>query len=147
MVRIRNFEENDLFNVMNIADISLQEDYDEEVFLTIMDAWNAGIFVAEVQNTLVGFISGTFGGDVKNSGRILMLAVHPYYRRSGIGSSLMDTFEDHCISKGVNRITLEVRPSNEEAIEFYMSRGYKPVKIMEDFYSNGEKGVKMERYL
>ncbi|MFW6304253.1 MAG: GNAT family N-acetyltransferase [Candidatus Saliniplasma sp.] len=145
MVFVRTFRLEDVKKVMKIADISLKEEYDEELFLTLYSAWNTGFFVAVQETTIVGFICGTIiPGE---NARVLMLAVHPLYRRQGIGSTLMDVFIGRCTMDDVNIVVLEVRPTNNVAINFYLKRNFKPVETLEDFYTNGEKALKMVKHL
>ena len=140
MVLIRNFKRKDIEEVIYIAEISLTETYSDELFYSIYNAKNTIFLVAEINNTVVGFLSSIYNS--KNA-RLLMLAVHPFYRRRGIGSELMDSFLQLCISKGIKRITLEVRPSNTDAITFYRKRGFITTDILDDFYTDGEKAIKM----
>ena len=141
MVLVRNFRKKDLEKVTYIAEVSLTEEYSDQLFLALNNAENTIFLVAEMNNTVVGFLSSIANKD--EDARILMLAVHPFYRNRGIGSSLLSTFQEICISNGIKRITLEVRPSNKRAIEFYRKRGFYSIEILEDFYTNGEKAIKM----
>ena len=45
--------------------------------------------------------------------------------------------------QNMNKITLEVRESNERAIKFYRKKGLKPKGWIKDYYKN-EKGILME---
>ncbi len=146
MVYIRNFQRGDLEAVQKIADLSLKENYSSELFLTIHRSWNGSFLVAVKDEKVVGFISG-LNNPKDSSSRILMLSVHPAYRRQGIGSSLLNTFVQRCSKLGSSQIYLEVRPSNRYALEFYEKRGFERADVIEDFYTNGESGIKMIRYL
>ncbi|MFW6041142.1 MAG: ribosomal protein S18-alanine N-acetyltransferase [Thermoplasmatota archaeon] len=140
MAVIRDFNIKDLGRIVHIAELSLQEQYSHDLFILIQESKNTVFYVADLHNTVVGYITGILS---EKDARVLMLAVHPFYRRRGIGSELMDSFTNTCLSKGVRRITLEVRPSNKVAIEFYKKRGFHPIDIIKDFYTNGEEGIKM----
>jgi len=145
MVLIRNLKLEDIKDVMKIADTSLKEVYTDELFLTLYSAWNTGFYVAVQDEVIVGFVCGTIIPE--NQARILMLAVHPLYRRSGIGSRLMDVFTRKCVIENVDTIILEVRPTNNVAINFYLNRNFTPVETLEDFYTNGETAIKMIKHL
>ncbi len=145
MVVIRDFQLDDIGKVVYIADISLIEEYDEELFFTLYSAPNSKFLVAIKDIMVVGFICGIF--QTENKSRILMLAVHPLYRRQGIGSSLLETFLNISAQKNVKKIFLEVRPTNHVALNFYRKRDFIPVEILEDFYTDGESGIKMVKYM
>lgn len=146
MVYIRNFERKDLEGVQRIAELSLKENYSRELYLTIHRSWNGSFLVALEGQKPVGFISGLNNPDDGGS-RILMLSVHPKYRRRGIGSSLLNTFVESSSKLGASYISLEVRPNNRDAREFYRKRGFEEVDVIDDFYTNGESCIKMVRYL
>lgn len=145
MVYIRQFVQSDITQVSEIAEISLKESYDEELYFTIHNYWSEGFLVADIDGYIVGFISGIIVS--KDTSRILMLAVRHSFRNRGVGSNLLQVFTEKSAQKGMNKITLEVRTSSENAINFYRKKGFQPIGVIEDFYSNGESCLKMIKYL
>lgn len=141
MPLIRPFRKSDLKSVMHISDISLNENYDPQLYQSISDSWN-GVFLVAVENGMViGFINGLFeGGDFS---RILMLAVHPEHRNMGIGGHLLESFISMLSSLGVRKVILEVRPSNLKARRFYINRNFRPDGTVKDFYMDGEDCIRM----
>lgn len=98
-----------------------------------------------MNDKITGFICGI---DVdKNTYRVLMLATDPRYRNRGIGSKLLNSFEEVSYSRGASKIVLEVRKNSEEVIGFYRKREFKIVEYLKDFYTDGEDGYKMEKCL
>ncbi len=77
--------------------------------------------VAEVDGQLVGTVIGGFDG---RRGLIYHLAVATAYRRSGLGSRLMNEVEGRLRDKGCLRCYLLVRPDNPEAVGFYEQQGW-----------------------
>jgi ribosomal protein S18 acetylase RimI-like enzyme len=51
------------------------------------------------------------------------IAVDKALRGGGVGSVLMDSFEERARASGSTAISLDVSASNEEAIRFYKRRG------------------------
>ncbi len=145
MALIRKFKKEDLQKVRNIADISLEEEYNRELFITIKELWNNGFLVYEINGDITGFICGIILDS--ESVRVLMLAVHPMYRNRGIGSELLQRFIEVSSSIGVKKIVLEVRVGSRKVIEFYQKRGFQITERLEDFYTNGEDGYQMVKYL
>ncbi len=142
---LRPFNLEDLRDVQNIANISLQERYSSDVYLFIYQAQNSNFYVYTINNTVVGFICGLV--ESPDGARILMLAVKPNQRCRGIGSRLLDAFINSCVKHGMKKVKLEVRPSNTKAIFFYTKRGFQKQGIIDNFYTDGEKCISMVRYL
>ncbi len=64
-------------------------------------------------------------------GHVISIAVDQIYRRIGIGSDLIAQVLDRA-----GKAYVEVRESNEEAIEFYMSLGFEKVDKAPKYYVN-----------
>ena len=65
---------------------------------------------------------------------ILNVCVRPEARRRGLAEALMTELERRLIPKGVEKITLEVRASNEPAICLYEKLGYSQVGTRKNYY-------------
>ncbi len=143
MFFIREFREDDLSDVYEIALRNLTERYTPELFLDIYRSWPRGFLVAVVSR-IVGFIAGTKD---EHAARILMLAVDKQYRNRGIGTSLLDRFIANCKSEGVVSVSLEVRTNNKIAVEFYQKRGFQIVSFLPDYYTNGDDAYIMWRMI
>ena len=65
---------------------------------------------------------------------ILNVCVAPEARRRGIAEALMLELERRLRPKGVEKITLEVRASNEPAIALYSKIGYVKVGTRRNYY-------------
>ena len=63
---------------------------------------------------------------------VLNFAVHPDYRRRGVGRRLIQAE----LARGPGARFLEVRASNRVAIEFYTSMGFKQCGRREGYYGN-----------
>ena len=82
-----------------------------------------------------------------NEGHIVLVAVHPEYRRRGIGKTLMLSIENYCMEKLVRRLKLEVNVSNAPAINMYQKLGYRAVDIIRGYYENGDDAFLMVKQL
>lgn len=65
---------------------------------------------------------------------VLNLCVAPEARRRGVGEALMRELEKRLPPKGVEKITLEVRASNDPAIALYEKLGYARVGLRKSYY-------------
>jgi len=66
------------------------------------------------------------------------------YRREGIGTKLMSYLVSLAISLRVVNITLEVRVSNDIAINLYKKFGFREVALRKYYYGD-EDGILMEK--
>jgi len=62
------------------------------------------------------------------------------YRKKGIGSKLLLELE----KENIKNITLEVRESNKEAINFYKKNGYKIEAVRKNYYGNEDGYLMMK---
>jgi len=70
--------------------------------------------------------------------QIINIYIIPERQREGLGSFLMHYVLDYLRSLCVNTLTLEVRPTNTAAQEFYRSFGFQKVSVRRNYYENGE---------
>ena len=67
---------------------------------------------------------------------ILNVATAPAFRRNGVGRLLMMEAESRGRGRGAVLSTLEVRKSNEPAIQLYLSMGYRQVGLRPRYYAD-----------
>ncbi len=106
-------------------------------YLKTLDHISLGAFHEE---RLVGLVLGVVEYD---SLHIVMVAVHPLYRRQGIASALLKKTESLALARNIKKFTLEVDVSNSSAIRLYRELGYKATKIIERYYENGNDAFLM----
>lgn len=143
---LRNFHPADIPRISTIVADSLNEHYDPSLYLSLSREWPDGYLVAVDRTGVVqGFLLGV--NQVPGEGRILMFAVEAPWRRRGTGSALMSTFFHRCRARGLRKVTLEVRVGNSTAIRFYNRFGFTVMDLLRGYYSDGENGYQMGRYL
>jgi len=99
--------------------------------------------VAEISGRMVGY-AGLWS--IVDEGHITNVAVHPDFRRKGIGEALISVLLNHTIEKGIRSHTLEVRASNDPAISLYKKFGFEPAGLRKNYYEdNGEDAIIMWR--
>ncbi len=104
---------------------------DREYILALLADENVGLFVAEVEGQVAGFVHvlvrDTPPWPVLVSRRLAFvdsLAVGQEFRRRGIGRTLMDQAHTWAIAKRATDIELNVFEFNQAAIAFYQALGY-----------------------
>ena len=97
----------------------------------------------------LGRVSGYIGIiEICGEADVTNVAVHPDFRRLGIGRKLLDTAESEAVQRNCKSITLEVRESNTAAIRLYSGNGYETVGIRKNFYEKPtENAVLMTKQL
>ena len=75
--------------------------------------------------------------------QILSLAIHPRDRGKGFGYYLLKNMIEKVVSKGVQYIWLEVRPSNLAAKRLYQKLSFVEVYRRPKYYSNTEDAIVM----
>jgi [ribosomal protein S18]-alanine N-acetyltransferase len=79
---------------------------------------------------------------------ILKIGVFPEFQRQGIGTQLMGNAYSEGIKRGCNRCFLEVRKSNQNAIQFYHNHNFKIAGTRPNYYTDPiEDAWIMERSL
>jgi ribosomal-protein-alanine acetyltransferase len=98
----------------------------------------------EVQH-LAGFF---FARALFENLEILKIGVYPGFQQQGIGTRLMEASYAEGIKRGCCRCFLEVRKSNQNAIQFYHGHKFKITGCRLDYYTNPvEDAWIMERTL
>ncbi|MHA1145094.1 MAG: GNAT family N-acetyltransferase [Candidatus Helarchaeota archaeon] len=95
----------------------------------------------------IGFVLVDINGlrGVKHSSLIYAIAVHPDYRRLGIGKLLINELVQRLRTNHVKikTIYLHVQETNEGAITFYKNYGFKEKTFLKKFYSWGEGAYRL----
>lgn len=144
-MQIRYYQSRDLTGICQLAADSLRERYDPSLFWQLVPYWPEGLIVMEDMGRVVGFIFGVVSGH--QQARVLMLAIANPYRGGGLGTMLTQEFIRECGKRGIRQVSLEVRVSNQSAMHFYERLGFFSVRRAEQYYSDGEAGIFMMRYL
>jgi [ribosomal protein S18]-alanine N-acetyltransferase len=142
---LRGFSANDLSSVYDLACYTLSERYDPNLFITISASWPEGFTVVESPWGIKAFLLGVMTSSVH--ARVLMLAVSPDIRRKGVGTMLMERFQDESMKKGAKVLTLEVRKGNSAAMEFYKKFGFQPIDVIKGYYNDGEDAYQMQMFV
>ena len=120
------------------------------------DAWSGGLvaegvagrlptvhyLVAESDGVLVGHAVASLVADI---GELQRIAVADPWRRRGVASALLDEVVALAERGGVERLFLEVREDNAEALAFYAAAGFDELDRRPRYYRDGATAVVLER--
>jgi len=85
------------------------------------------------RDEIVGFF---LARSIYDNLEILKLAVFPDFHRRGIGTQLMETAYAEGLRRGCNRCFLEVRKSNQTAIQFYYNHNFRIAGSRLNYYTD-----------
>jgi ribosomal-protein-alanine N-acetyltransferase len=144
-VKISRMQEKDINEIVNIEKLSFISPWSKSSFLNELRNEVSYSFVAKTKiegcKIVVGYIIFWI---VCNEAHILNIAVHPYFRRKGIGRKLLIYALKCSLIKNVEDIYLEVRSSNIPAIKLYEGLGFVSLGIRPHYYmDNGEDAIIM----
>lgn len=86
---------------------------------------------ARTDDSIVGYIGIKA---VLDEADITNVAVHPQWRRRGIGQMLLTDLLGKAADRNVKRIFLEVRVSNEAALALYSQAGFQIIDKRKNYY-------------
>jgi [ribosomal protein S18]-alanine N-acetyltransferase len=101
--------------------------------------------VAEMMGCIIGFAVGRIEGN--SSAHVLTLDVLPEARRSGIGTSLMNSLHEEFERREAVLIFLEVKSSDGGARKFYEALRYEYVETLRGYYNGREDAMRMIRMI
>ncbi len=119
--------------VAELEKLCFSDPWSEQSIASELDNVLALWYVALDDNRVVGYIgSQTVCGETD----VMNIAVHPDYRRRGIGQILIEELIREVKNLGSISLTLEVRSSNAPAVSLYEKLGFSQVGLRKNYYRN-----------
>ena len=152
---LRKFTPNNLQDVMHINRVCLPENYTDMFFMDLHERFPETFIVAELDKEIVGYIMSrievglsNFGlGGLIRKGHVVSIAVVPKARRKGVASALLnDAMRGMCYYKA-KQIYLEVRVTNDGAVNLYKKLALEITRTIPGYYSDGEDAYVMSKKL
>ncbi|AWB43343.1 N-acetyltransferase [Paenibacillus sp. CAA11] len=131
-MRVRSFQLSDVNQVTELLQMALSEECYEDTkraFARQLSYDSELIMVTEVEGEIVGALIGTID---QNFGCIYRVAVHPDYRRRGVGKALVTAMEQRFQQRKVSHIMVAGDEHNQAAMPLYEAMGYAN-RILEAF--------------
>ena len=128
---------------MRLDDVPMIQAIEQASFTTPWppDAYRSELLTNRMAHYLVGRVGDTvaaYGGMwlMVDEAHITTFAVHPAWRRQGIGERLLIAFLDLALDRHAHEATLEVRLSNLPARRLYEKYGFRPVGLRPRYYTD-----------
>ena len=142
-VHIRWMIRRDMPEVLRIEAGSFEFPWSEEDFIRCLRQRNCIGMVAEHDERVVGFMIYELH---KSRLHIINFAVHPTFRRRGVGRQMSDKLAGKLSHQRRDKILLEVRETNLPAQLFFRNNGFRAVSVLRDFYEDTTEDAYMMQY-
>jgi ribosomal-protein-alanine N-acetyltransferase len=141
-VHIRWMIRRDMPEVLQTEQASFAQPWSEEDFLRCLRQRNCIGMVAELGEKVVGFMIYELH---KTKLHILNFAVHPDFRRLGVGKQMTAKLISKLSSHRRTKITLEVRETNLSAQLFFRAQGFVALRVLRAYFEDtGEDAYLMQ---
>lgn len=130
-VTIRDMAASDIYAVHAIETSSFNSPWSEHSIAAEIASSQSIKLVALRNDSIVGYVMAR---QVLDEGQLLDLAMHTRYRRKGISGILMNELLRKLRDNSCLVVYLEVRASNEPAINLYKKYGFETISARKDYY-------------
>ena len=132
---IRWLVRKDLPAVLRIEDASFREPWTEDEFVQSLRLRNVIGMVAEHQDMVIGYMIYELHRD---SIHLLSIAVHPDFRRQGVGTAMLAKLASKMEYQRRGKITTLASEINLDAQIFLRKYGFLATEVVKDYYHPGE---------
>lgn len=142
-VQVRWMVRKDFPEVLAIEQSCFEFPWKEEDFLQCLRQRNCIGMVAELEGRIVGFMIYEIP---KNRIRLLNIATDPEFQRRGIARQMVRKLIGKLASQRRNRIVMEVRETNLQALVFFRSLGFRATIVLKNFYDEMDEDAYVLEY-
>lgn len=134
-----------LEGVMIVENLSFTIPWSKEAFIDEITKNQFANYLVAVEDGVVIGYAGMW--KIFDEGHITNIAVHPEFRKYGIGSKLVTELLNLSREQGIISLTLEVRKSNLAARALYEKYSFEEAGVRKKYYTdNGEDAIIMWRH-
>ncbi len=140
----------DIEEVIEIDQLSFSNPWPKNSFrYEVLENKNSACWVAEIEiSSIVKIIAMAVLWNIVDEIHIGTIAVHPDQRKQAIGVRFLRHILVEARKEGKERALLEVRQSNQNALNLYQKFGFRVDGIRKNYYhDNGENAVLMSASL
>ncbi|MEK6223451.1 MAG: ribosomal protein S18-alanine N-acetyltransferase [Thermodesulfobacteriales bacterium] len=123
----------DLDEIVAIENVSYPSPWPKQIFEREIEAQNSYKRIIRFSGSVVAYI---VTWTVHDEVHILNIAVHPDFRKIGLGEMLLRDCLGFSSDRGLKLAVLEVRTSNNSAIKLYEKIGFKTLRVRKKYYSD-----------
>lgn len=120
--RIRKLNSDDLYDLAEISMLSFESPWDQSAFHRRLSSKEFHGWGVDIDDAIRGFIVFSY---FKKSMYIRHMAVHPEFRRQGIGSRLLETIPERIQQGKINSASVAVPDTHLGAQLFFHRNGFR----------------------
>ncbi|WP_019503999.1 ribosomal protein S18-alanine N-acetyltransferase [Pleurocapsa sp. PCC 7319] len=130
--------------VVALDQVCLDGLWTAEGYLRELDSPNSSLLTLSLADTASESFSAKIIGfaclwSIVEEAHITLLAIHPDYRRQGLGQLLLLTLLRDAIARKLEWVTLEVNNNNSNAISLYKKFGFQVIGTRKGYYQKTEE--------
>lgn len=134
---IRAMDLDDLDRVVELEHILFTSAWSKADFIyELMENQFSFNYVIEENYHVIGYVGMWL---MYEQAQITTIGIDPSYWRRGLGRMLMQEMIALAINQGCEKMSLEVRISNQQAISLYQSLGFEIVAIRKGYYQDNHE--------
>ena len=131
-IGVRRMRAADVAAVVGIETDAFSSPWSAETFESLLD--RPGLELLVMEHELEGVVGYAVLWCILDQGELANVAVTPRLRGQGLGRHLLSRVLDVARARGIETMFLEVRASNEPALELYRSFGFSDVGRRKAYY-------------
>jgi len=135
--------ESDVRDLIELEALCFDYHWTREQFLLGLEGGAFKVIGIRLNGVLAGYMAFSLIADEME---ILNLAVHPEYRRQGLGEALLSRSLEMCEANGTTKSFLDVKVSNDPALALYQKFGYKKIGVRKKYYPDTKEDALLFRY-
>jgi ribosomal-protein-alanine N-acetyltransferase len=139
---IRRADEADLPAILQIEQASFESPWSLDYFKHELFNPITHFYVIENDHMVLGYIVSWL---IVDELHIANVAIHPQFRKAGLGSKLLNYVLEMGQKQRVKSVTLEVNEKNLPAINLYARFNFKPIGRRLKYYENRDDALIMSR--
>lgn len=146
-ILVSDLNENDLSDAFDIEQLAHPIPWSKQIFFDNQGDNYLNLKLCD-KNQLIGFAICQI---VLDEATLFNIAIHPDYQGQGLGKQLLEALQQQLRDKHIMTLWLEVRASNQSAIQLYEKCGFNLVTERKNYYptveGNRENALVMACYL
>lgn len=129
-LKYRVLTQQDLESVLQIERATYPFPWTEGIFKDCLES-TYDCLAIELHDQLIGYVILSL---VLDEAHLLNICISDNWRKQGIGKASLYWLFDFLTEKKINSLFLEVRPSNQNALNLYTQLGFEEIGLRKDYY-------------
>jgi [ribosomal protein S18]-alanine N-acetyltransferase len=135
---IKEAKNEDVYELRKCNKACLPVYYPYGAYTNFIESNKSIVLIAKCDNNVIGYVIGEINMEYPDRFHIISFGVCSKFRKNKIGTVLMNKIIEMVQKKyfSTTKISLYVMASNDVAINFYKSIGFKADKLMKNYYQS-----------